>query len=472
MLLLGCCIAAQAAIVPPQSTPGLHLQQLVDAAIATAAQTLDVTEPVYDFDGAKSLQVYGAESLSITAAKAGTTLYFKCGDGVHIANSSNVRFSGFTISYRRPCFAQGMVVRSPSATDSNGAPSPLQSVDIEFDTTNFPSPEEVLALAGSVKSDAGKIKVTFFSNESLRIIAHGNHLYSNMTSMGSATSRVWYKGAVTPVDAVQPGALVTLHPRLGIANGTGVAAGLTYLVTNCSSVVTTDLTVHGGATESIVEGGGEGNNTYIRNRVVRDPQQTNPVRLLAANADGFHSSCVKIGPKLMDSELSFTGDDLLNIHSRMSLVLQPLSPTAAYVIDALGSSSPADCDPSTLMLQQTVVGDTLAFWTLGSLAANGSSTVTALSRVPDSNAEVHRAAVNALAEINEPPYSQQIGHPFGTRVWLVNWSAPLARLAPTGHDSPRSSSSLVPKFALVDVPRLRPHGAVVSGCHFHDSYMR
>jgi hypothetical protein len=166
---------------------------------------------------------------------------------------------------------------------------------------------------------------------------------------------------------------------------------------------------------------------------------------------------VRIGPKLLDSELAFTGDDLLNIHSRMSLVLQPLSSTASYIIDTVGSSSPADYDPSTLMLEQAVIGDTISFWDLDTLAPNGSATVTALSRVAPGNVRIAQAATRAHAEINAPPYSQRINHPFGTRVWLANWSTPLPS---------------VPKFALVDIPRLRAHGAVVAGNYFHDAYMR
>lgn len=61
--------------------------------------------------------------------------------------------------------------------------------------------------------------------------------------------------------------------------------------------------------------------TAVNPDSVQYPVATTPVRLLAANADGFHSSCVRAGPSLIDSEISFTGDDALNIHSRMSIVI-------------------------------------------------------------------------------------------------------------------------------------------------------
>lgn len=134
------------------------------------------------------------------------------------------------------------------------------------------------------------------------MIAHGNHMVVNI-SFGPETL-IEYWGKVSPEGAVSKGTLVTMHPRLGISQGTGVAGGLTYMITNSSRVSTVNVSVYGGATEAIVEGGGEGNHTYRFVRVVRRKGQT-PVRLLAANADGFHSSCVTQGPTLVDSEVSY-----------------------------------------------------------------------------------------------------------------------------------------------------------------------
>jgi hypothetical protein len=134
--------------------------------------------------------------------------------------------------------------------------------------------------------------------------------------------------------------------------------------------------------------------------------------------------------------------------------MEPLSPTSAYVIDVVGSSSPADYDDSTLTFERTHLGDSIAFWTLGTLAPNGSSTITALRRMHDP--ALAAAALAAYTDINSPPYSQRISHPIGSRVWLVNWTEPV----------------VVARLGLVDVPRLRPHGAQVLRCYMHDSYMR
>jgi hypothetical protein len=347
-------------------------------------------------------------------------LFFQCGCGVHIANSTDVTFEGFTIDYRTPCFAQGKVVTAPD--DSSSA---MQNVVVAFDTDHFLDPKAVVSMV-----KLGMIKATFWDPSTLRIIAHGNHIFTNMTRLGSGASsssggvdistirvggvgdsvsshtgstveyKVAYTGKVVPAGAVQDGSLATLHPRLGIANGTGIAGGLTYLITNSTRVASIGVVVHGGATEAVVEGGGAGNHTYTGIRVARrhldnsKSDGTTPVRLLAANADGFHSSCVRIGPQLVDSEFAFTGDDHLNIHSRISIVMRPLTATSAYIIDAEGSSSPADYDDSTLMLEQTIpTEDSVAFFALGTLAPLGSAVVTAARRVHDAALEVSYGVV-------------------------------------------------------------------------------
>jgi hypothetical protein len=203
-------------------------------------------------------------------------------------------------------------------------------VEIRFDAQHFPSAAASVAMGGVNVAAPATLKVTFWDPVTMRIVAHGNHIFTNLTSArepgGADTVR--YTGKASPAEAVTPGTLATLHPRLGISNGTGKPAGLTYLITNSSRVDTANVTLHGGATEAVVEAGGDGGHTYTGVRVVRRAGQT-PVRLLAANADGFHSSCVRVGPSLVRSEISFTGDDLLNIHSRLAIVLRALSPTAA-----------------------------------------------------------------------------------------------------------------------------------------------
>ena len=437
--------------------PGSAIQELIDAAAALPKPAVvEVPAGDYDFAG-ESLLIAGHSQLTVRSTGS-ATLWFACGKGVHVANSSQVTVSGFTQDYTRPCFAQGVLRRLTVPSDPEDKHADAFA-DVEFDAEHFPLPQgpdypptkpPPPSGSGPPKSHIA-VKLTLWDPTTLRIIVHGNHLVSSSTRLNGSLFRVAFSGCSDCV--IPPGTLVTVHPRLGLSHGTGRPGGLTYLITNSSRVTTVNHTLHGSATEALVEAGGEGNHTWRSVRLVRREGQQ-PLRLLAANADGFHSSCVRIGPKLLDSELSFTGDDLLNIHSRMSFVLRPLGPTSAYIIDTEGSSSPGDYDESTYMFPETRSGDAIAFWHLTNLSSAGSATVVSATRctLPSVIAE----ARGAWDAINSPPFSQHIGHDFGTRVWRVEWQQPVA----------------VQRFAVVDAPRLRPTGAVVRNTHFHDAYTR
>lgn len=72
-----------------------------------------------------------------------------------------------------------------------------------------------------------------------------------------------------------------------------------------------------------------------------------------------------------------------------------------YVIDTLGSSSPGDYDESTLTLERTEPGSTVAFFALGSLSPIGTSRVVSLHRVMDP--AIVAEAVAAQVDITKPP---------------------------------------------------------------------
>lgn len=478
------CGATAAAVEVAPAQAGRDVQLLIDNAILAHAASVVVPGGDYHFAG-ESLRIIGAHKLRIStvAAPAGASFWFDCGFGVHIANSSDVTFSGFVQDYSRPCFAQGTVI------DVGTRAADTQWVDVRFDLKNFANPGNLTLFPwvsgsvplGDVATDGDapspinhiSVKATFWDSVTTRMVAHGNHLVCNTTRVtgqhNSDVFRVTFRGPIVPADSVQPGALATVHYRLGLADPTtlqpvrtGQPGGLTYLITNSSRITTLNHTVHGGGTEAIVEAGGEGGNVYRGIRVARREGRT-PQRLLAANADGFHSSCVVSGPTLEDSEISWTGDDLLNIHSRISIVLRVLSHNSAYIIDAEGVSAPGDYDESTLMLERTQPGDTLSFFELGTLQPKGNGTITALRRVYAE--DVLQEASGAYEQINSAPYNQRIGHGFGQRVWLVTWTS-------SSDATDESAIVNLTKFSLVDVPRLRNNNAIVRRNHMHDAYMR
>ena len=125
--------------------------------------------------------------------------------------------------------------------------------------------------------------------------------------------------------------------------------GSTWNIDSSSGVVTEDVTIHAGG---FLEQLGEGGHIYRRVKIIRRPG-----RLMALNADGFHSTSTGTGPTLLDPEISFTGDDHLNTLARMLVISKPLNTTAS----ATPATSLAMLDVSGVALDP---GDALSFYKL------------------------------------------------------------------------------------------------------------
>ena len=174
---------------------------------------------------------------------------------------------------------------------------------------------------------------------------------------------------------------------------------------------------------------------------------------MALNADGFHSDGVGLGPLLQDSEISFTGDDFLNIHNRMNVVCRPLgtSGTTLAVID-LGTS-----------LANLRSGDELRFYELLPhipTSANpylGLGIVDNVQLVTDLSllAECRAAGV----AMQQPPYNALL-------IGVVEAEIQSAKVYAITF---QNSVSFVEKFNLVNFDQRSGSNFVVKNNYFHDS---
>ena len=90
-------------------------------------------------------------------------------------------------------------------------------------------------------------------------------------------------------------------------------------------------------------------------------------RLLSTNEDGFHSNGNSNGPQIIDSTIAYTGDDLGNICSAMSVVLGQFDGRDASV----GGASLALVDVGRYLVRGQA-GDTLSFYHINTQAFQGS----------------------------------------------------------------------------------------------------
>lgn len=103
----------------------------------------------------------------------------------------------------------------------------------------------------------------------------------------------------------------------------------TFQLLDCADCTIEDITLQASAQMGFIENGGAGGNQYLRCRIDRKAGTT---RLLACNADGIHSISVQRGPTLRECFLAHLGDDLVNIHGTLSVVVGKASPDGKSVL--------------------------------------------------------------------------------------------------------------------------------------------
>jgi hypothetical protein len=217
------------------------------------------------------------------------------------------------------------------------------------------------------------------------------------------------------------------------------------------------VTIHAGGNMGFLETQGPGGHVYKRVRIIRNP---NSDGLVALNADGFHSSDVGKGPSLEDSEISFTGDDFVNIHNRMLVVCEDLS------TDEEGNSS----SPTSLAILDVSKGmwamrpgDTMGFYklmpglphTANPMLARGVVRRSQLVTQPT----VRQACVGAAQAMQKAPYNAKM-------VVTISSTVPLYRVDFMTNLSVAVTET---RYNLANFEQRSGSHALVQRNHFHDS---
>lgn len=203
-------------------------------------------------------------------------------------------------------------------------------------------------------------KVALFDPATLFQSYHGNQFFNYSTALDShGLYRICLQHPIQ--GTLGPGLLTAIYPRIG----------LTYLLTNSSAIVTERLTIYGAGNMALVEDRGTCGHRWLGVQVVRRPGRQ-PTPLLASNADGFHSSNCRLGPTLINTTISYTGDDHFNCHNRLQVLWQA-DGASALLIDTEGDL--------TLPLVQP--GETLSFYQLNTLRHLATGTVVSIDRITD-----------------------------------------------------------------------------------------
>ena len=162
-------------------------------------------------------------------------------------------------------------------------------------------------------------------------------------------------------------------------------------------------------------------------------------------------------PTLTNSIIRFTCDDILNIHSKLDLLLGWASTEVALVLDTMGSSSPGDYDPSTASSIGLGAGSTARLWSVAERRLLGNAT---LAHAPQrcSSRACQALADGAIAQFNAQGAGLIATHPLGDRVLRLELQQHAA--TPAGNTT------------VITFPSRFAGGAVVVNNTFSDSYGR
>ena len=302
--------------LPPDVDPSEQLQSDLNAAIAFGSSSFAISPGIYR--PKRDLLLNNARDMRIAPGGGGSVVFlFTCNWGLVLRSCMNVSVSDVTIDYDPPCYSQGIVTGSSNSsftyTLDQGFPAPIGESAVS--DARFAQAPIVKCIRWNPTTQLKMNLLKLDYNISQR---HIKHLGGRSYELGVEGNAEIYK----------TGEIVTVGPR----------AGHTVLLTNSSLCTIEGLTIHGSSDMVLVEYGGGGAHTWRGNRVVRNTTKR-PMGMLVSNADIFQSSGCERGPLVESNELTFAGDDCMNIHNYFSVVLKQdiAYPKRVLLLDGVGA---------------------------------------------------------------------------------------------------------------------------------------
>jgi hypothetical protein len=412
----------------PPTPFALSVQASLTSAIASHA-------PTFAFP-ANSVIAFNAANLNITAAAAiaiegaNATLIFEPGFGVNVSHSSDMLLSNFSIDYSPLPYVFGALTN----TSQRAFTVALDPASLTF--------EELIAYYPPHD--------TFPSPALFR----GGELLNPVCGWGRAAPATPLGGGMYHVDcsaggAAAPGDVFVAATRVGI----------TLSLTDCARVAVRRVSILSASYMAVTEFQGDGGNSYEGLRVAA-PSAARP---LGSNADGFHSSGARAGPRLSGVTIKGLLDDYFNVHTTAQLYIGPAWEGSSFHLLGdfqLFAGGAANYGTQTT-LDRVSVGETLSFFPLNtfSFPPLATQSLASIVRVEGTPAAALLASAYAAASklAKATPCSAceaGLNQFSAAQLWNVSFSTPLAG---------------VPPLSLSTADAISAGGALVEGCTFSDS---
>ena len=304
----------------PPEINAISLQKRLNVAVKEKISHFNVVAEEYYFNSAPFL-ISNAVNMTITFDPE-TTLWFEVGAGVRIDNSQGLNIMGnnMKIDYDPPPFFQGTFID----VHQN---SFLIKTDI-----GFPDPDMFYTKYSSNHANEFIQGPQFWSAKNNYTLISSNFINFNAdTQITKTKEKHIYR--YTPPNSTAGREILSIGDKMSVI----IRLGFTYHLHKCEKVNSYNITIYSSSFMAITEFNGIGHNTYNGMKVIRRNVKNENIlcgkkqrRLcfaaVASNADVFHSSGMKFGPKIRDCEFSFAMDDYCNVHSRVQISFGGIQP--------------------------------------------------------------------------------------------------------------------------------------------------
>ena len=428
--------------------------QQMQAAANRGARQFRIPAGDYHF-GHTRFELRNARNMEVTAS--GVSFWFGWGGGMRVMTSEGVKWTAseaapFIIDYDPPVVAQGRVIRTDQLASGRW-------VDAEF-STDYIMPNR--NQTGNIFGEP-KVKVAFWDpasrtmrrtpNEAVNVYLDGSTSLApacepNTGRNCGTTWRIQMAGRTTAMHRLlRNGDLISMHPR--------VFPHAIELVA-CERVVFEDAHIYGGTNIGVVESKGVGSHVYRRIKVTRRPGSAN---LMSVNADGFHSNSAEEGAQIIDSEIGYTGDDLVNIYGGIGIVVDRIGNQTLLVLDRKGAMD-SNTRGGDVVRFHSIKTETLPLVASARLASTPSHFGSWNEVLPNGSVV---PKVNSLkTTLNAPPYSLGFPPSFSfdnDDLFQLTFTTDL----PEG---------VQPLWTVAQVYEKSNRGAKISGSWLHDAYAR
>jgi hypothetical protein len=391
------------------------LKLLADLQTAIAASQANFVIPPGDYrfagKGAKPFELLNVTGMTIEAA--GATFYFDPHLGVRLTNCHNVTIHGLTV---------------------DGDPLPWSQGRITALDPETPTLDLTMEPGYSPLESTGHYRLVFFDGATGARLDVTDQNATEAQDLGNSHWKLTkFSSPFIFKDRSFPRA-IAVGDRVALL-GKGYGGG-NIVLKNCGAVTLDTVTLYGASGFAYTETEGAGGNRYLNCKLVLRP---NSNRLMASNADCFHSIVMAKGPDIENCEFSHAGDDLLAIHGFFGLITEKTDARNFTI------ASP-DGVPFS-------VGDTLHFL-----------------RLPNGD-DIDQAKVAAIDEITDRTQLQAMaGLPALMKEQIHFTVRPLggSRLFHVQLDR----DTIADRFDDVESPDFCGAGAIVKGNHLYDGNVR